>query len=542
MALWDLLSRRGARGTLHAHNGQGFDHYGWDEVMSRAEGMAAGLRAAGVRPGVKVASILTNSIDVVSGLFAVWMAGGALASLPVPTRGMTSAEYGRQLTALIGRLDAPLLIVEERFAGLVPDEVVAALPVRSWESLPTGGGRIAPCPPGEDEVAFIQYSSGSTSVPKGCALTPRAIAAQLAILLDLAGGRPGAETVACWLPLSHDMGVFGCLLNAWAHDFDLVLSTPERFMFSPRTWFGDMSTYGATMTAGTSTALHLATRAQRGDLDKPLELRVCVIGAERVEWDVLERAAAVFAPYGLTRTAFMPAYGLAEATLAVSACAWDAEPGHVIVDAYQLADGQVVEVGPDDPFATKIVSIGRPCRGVRVTTAEPGRLAEILVASPSLASGYHGDPERTAERFVDGQLRTGDLGFMRDGELYVVGRSDDLISVGGRNVYAREIEAAIDDLDMVRKGCAVVVDVPGPGRSELVLFVELRRQLEDYGDFASAAATVALQKAGVALSQCLFLTKGSLPKTPSGKIQRFRCRQLLLEDRFAPLAKITLAP
>jgi fatty-acyl-CoA synthase len=537
MALWDLLSRRGARGTLHAHNGQDFDHHGWDEVMSRAEGMAAGLRAAGVRPGVKVASILTNSVDVVAGLFAVWMAGGALASLPVPTRGMTPAEYGRQLTTLMGRLDAPLLMVEERFAGLVPDEVRAALPVRSWESLPTGA-RIEPCPPGEDDVAFIQYSSGSTSVPKGCALTPRAIAAQLVILLDLAGGRPG-DTIACWLPLSHDMGMFGCLLNAWAHDFDLVLSTPERFMFSPRTWFRDMATYGATMTAGTSTALHLATRAQRGELDGPLKLRVFVIGAERVEWDVLDRAAAVFAPYGLTRKAFMPAYGLAEATLAAAVCPWDAVPGHVTVDGYQLADGRVVEIGPDDPFATKIVSCGPPCRGVEIAAGAPGELAEILIASPSLASGYYGDPERTAERFVDGRLHTGDLGFMRDGELYVVGRSDDLISVGGRNVYAREIEAAIDDLDLVRKGCAVVVDVPGPGRSELVLFVELRRQLEDYGDFASAAATVAMQKAGVALSHCLFLAKGSLPKTPSGKIQRFRCRQLLLEDRFTPLARVT---
>ncbi|SCL29771.1 AMP-binding protein [Micromonospora inyonensis] len=474
------------------------------------------------------------------GLLGVWLAGGAVASLPVPTRGMDRQEYARHLETLVGNLDAPVLLADEKLVPLLPESVLRRLAVRSWQSL-ASDGRIDESPPEADGLAFVQYSSGSTSVPKGCTLTTRAIGRQLEMILAMAGRVPGEETVASWLPLSHDMGMFGCLLYAWAHDFGLVLSTPERFMMSPRTWFRDMAEYGATMTAGTSTALHLAARGQRsGALSAPLRLRVCVVGAERVEWEALRRTVAAFGPQGLRAEALMPAYGLAEATLAVTACPHDEAPRFLDVDGNRLADGEVVACAADDPAATRVVSTGRPCAGVEVDVAEPGRLSEIRVASPSLASGYFADAERTAARFVDGRLRTGDLGFLHDGELYVVGRSDDLLQVGGRNVYAREIESTIDGLESVRKGCAVIVDVAEGGRSEVVLLVELRSRSNDYRAFAEEAAAIAMTKAGVPLAECVFLEKGTLPKTPSGKIQRFRCRTLLASDAWRPLARVAV--
>ncbi|WDZ82302.1 AMP-binding protein [Micromonospora cathayae] len=541
MQLWDNLTGAGARGRLHAWAGNRFTATPWSEVVADGRAAAAALRRAGVRPGRQVAAVLDNSPEAVRGLLGVWLAGGAVASLPVPTRGMDRQEYARHLTALVGNLDAPVLLADEKLVPLLPEELSARLSVRSWQSLAGGNGRIDEAPPGPDELAFVQYSSGSTSVPKGCALTTRAIGAQLELILAMAGGVPGEETVASWLPLSHDMGMFGCLLYAWAHDFGLVLSTPERFMMSPRTWFRDMAEYGATMTAGTSTALHLAARGQgSGALAAPLRLRVCVVGAERVEWEALRRTVAAFGPYGLRSEALMPAYGLAEATLAVTACPHDEAPRFLDVDGNRLADGEVVACAADDPAATRVVSTGRPCAGVSVELAEPGRLSEIRIASPSLASGYFADPERTAARFVDGRLRTGDLGFQHDGELYVVGRSDDLLSVGGRNVYAREIESTIDGLDAVRKGCAVIVDVAEDGRSELVLLVELKARSTDYRAFADEAAAIAMTKAGVSLAECVFLPKGTLPKTPSGKIQRFRCRSLLASDALVPLARVTV--
>jgi fatty-acyl-CoA synthase len=338
------------------------------------------------------------------------------------------------------------------------------------------------------------------------------------------------------------MGMFGCLLYSWAYDFDFVLSSPERFGMAPRTWFRDMAEYQATMTAGTSTAVYLAARAQgSATLPKELRLRAAVIGAERVDWDTLSAATEKFRPFGLSDTAFQPAYGMAEATLAAAGKPWARAPKVLAFDGLALVEGTVTEVAPDHPKATRLVSNGLALPGVRIDASGPQDISEIRVSSPSLAHGYYGDPERTAAKFEDGWLRTGDLGFVRDGELYVMGRADDMLSVGGRKVYASEIESAVDSLKNVRKGCAAVIDTGGSGSSRLVLMLEPQGNPRDFQPIADEAASLAMQKAGVALAECLFLSRGVLPKTPSGKIQRFRCRALLDEGRLTPLARVTFA-
>ncbi|WP_432589824.1 AMP-binding protein [Streptomyces sp. HD1123-B1] len=542
MQLWNALTNGSAGGTLHAWSGEDFEHTPWREVVADAHGMAARLRAHGVRPGTRVATILTNTPETVRGLLAVWLAGGAVASLPLPTRGQSQEEYRRQFSAVAARLDPVLLLVDDWLTSLVPEELAAQVPVAGWASL-RGSGTIEPSPPGPDDIAFIQYSSGSTSTPKGCALTTRAIEEQMQIILALTGGRPADDTVVSWLPLSHDMGMFGCLLYAWAYDFQFVLSTPERFAMAPRSWFRDMSEYGATMTAGTSTAVYLAARAQgRAELPRELRLRAAVIGAERVDWDTLSMATEKFARFGLSDTAFQPAYGMAEATLAVTGKPWADTPASLVFDGAALLDQKAVEVSADHPRATRLVSNGVALPGVEVVAGSSGQVAEIEVGSPSLARGYYADPERTADRFTGGRLRTGDLGFLHDGELYVMGRSDDMLSVGGRKIYAAEIESAVDSFPQVRKGCAAVVDIGGSGElPRLVLMLEPQGRPRDFRPIADRAAAVALEKSGVALSECVFLPRGSLPKTPSGKIQRFRCRAMLDGDQVEPLARVAFA-
>ncbi|AXK36283.1 AMP-binding enzyme [Streptomyces armeniacus] len=541
MEFFDTLTNGAARGVLHAWSGDEFEHLPWREVARDAHGMAARLREAGVRPGTPVACVLTNTPDTVRGLLAVWLAGGTAASLPLPTRGQSAEAYGEQLVALSARLEPVLLLVDDELVTLVPRELAAQVPVRGWASL-RGGGSLEPSPPGRDEPAFIQYSSGSTSTPKGCELTTGAIERQMEIILELTGGRPGADTVVSWLPLSHDMGMFGCLLYSWVYDFDLVLSTPERFGMAPRTWFRDMSEYEATMTAGTSTAVHLAARAQgNGSLPRELRLRAAVIGAERVDGDTLRAATEKFRPFGLSDTAFQPAYGMAEAALAVTGKPWRQAPRQAAFDRLAFEDGKVVEVASDDPRATRLVSNGVALPGVSVRAGDSGQVAQIEVASPSLASGYHRDPERTAERFRDGWLRTGDLGFVHDGELYVTGRLDDMLSVAGRKVYASEIEATVDSLTHIRKGCAAVVDTESSAGVQLVLLAEAMGKPRDFRTLAEAAASAVMDRAGVALAECLFLPRGTLPKTPSGKIQRFRCRSLLQDEQLEPVARVALA-
>jgi fatty-acyl-CoA synthase len=420
----------------------------------------------------------------------------------------------------------------------VPEALPRETTVVSWDAL-DDAPMLDPSPPGLDDLAFIQYSSGSTGRPKGCMLTPRAIAAQLELIRSMMDGQPGRETVCSWLPLSHDMGLFGCLLYAWAWDNDLMLSTPDRFIASPRTWFSDMAQCGCTQSAGTSSALHLAARTQRSvRLPRELRLRSLVIGAERIEAQALDAVLATFQPAGLRPAALRPAYGLAEATLAVTATGIDVSPRTRSVDSVALADGLIQDPAAATGAATALVSLGRPGPGVELRFREPGRVSELHVRSPSLFDGYYGDPDQTSEHLQDAEFATRDLGFLHDGELFLVGRSDDVLSVGGRNVYTREIEAAVSAFDGVRRGCCAIVDVPDNGTSRLAMVLELRDGCEGFEQIALAAARTATAKAGIDLSECVFLEKGALPKTPTGKVQRFRCRELLLREGLSPVRRI----
>jgi fatty-acyl-CoA synthase len=542
MQLWDALTVDAGRPSRHLHcwAGRRYDASTWEEVVRDAEQMTAALQRAGVGPGVHVAAVLTNHPQAVRGLLAVWLCGGVLASLPMSARAMSRSEYAEQLATICDRLESPLLLLEERVIATLPAEIGARLGARSWESL-ADSGRAACAPPEQDEPAFVQYSSGSTSAPKGCVLTPRAIAAQLELVCDMLDGLPATDVGVSWLPLSHDMGMFGFLLTAWAYRSELYLSTPERFMLAPRTWFADLAEVGGHVTAGTNAALQLAARAGRGKpLGDRLQVKACIVGAERVEWDTLRLATETYGAAGFRQQSLMPAYGLAEAALAVTATPLREAPRHVVLDAVALADGALREVAPDDPAATKIVSAGVPCTGVELPEPVGEQLAEIRVRSRSLAIGYHGDARRTAERFPDATVLTGDLGFVRDGQLYPVGRLDDVISIGGRKIYAREIEHAVDLLDGVRSG-SMLLERRGDGRSRLTLFVEPRSKSVDLRCLADEAASLAMAKAAVVLDECVFLSHGALPKTPSGKIQRHRCRHLIESGALRPVASVQLA-
>ncbi|MGW3964186.1 AMP-binding protein [Amycolatopsis sp. NPDC005003] len=539
-SLWDrVFTAAGSSGAkLHCWTGAAFVTATWAEVVRDAERMTAGLRRHGVRPGARVAAVLTNSPSAVRGVLAVWLAGGTLASLPVPARGMSFEEYTRQLGTMCAQLEPELFVVDETLLGLVPAGIAAGRDALSWESL-ADSGRVPATPPEHDDVAFVQYSSGSTSTPKGCLLSARAIAAQLDLIMAMLEGEPGRDVTVSWLPLSHDMGMFGCLLTPLAHGFDLCLSTPERFTLSPRTWFGDVADFGANITVGTNTALHLAARAHangRARLGGPLALKTCILGAERVEWETMRFATETFAGYGFRETAFMPAYGLAEATLAVTHTPLHEPPAFLSLDAAALAAGELVAADPAGAGARLLVSAGVPAAGVRLPGVPEAAVGEVRVSSPSLGDGYWADPDRTRAHFHDGTLLTNDLGFLRDGRFYPVGRSDDMLTVAGRKVYAQEIERAIDTIGVVRRGCSSLLSEGG----RLTLFAELSERVDDYTSVALRAADVAMAKAAVALDECVFLERGSLPKTPSGKIQRHRCAALRETGGLDPLAVIEL--
>lgn len=525
MNLWQSLlapPMRGAR--LKVWEDGGFREEPWDAVVAAAERAAAGLRDRGVRPGDRVACVLTNSFDVCAGLLGIWLAGGVVASLPTPARGMAPDAYLAQLESLCAAAGTSQLLVEDAFAAAAP--AGGALRFTGFGALGQGGGRLEPDLAGPDEPCFVQYSSGSTSRPKGCVLTPRAIGAQLDMLSERIGIDPERDTGYSWLPLSHDMGLFGGLLIAWSAGTPLTLGTPLRFLRAPRTWLEDCAESGATVTVGPNFGLALSLRAlRRATPAERLRLRTLILGSDQVEAALLADAAAALEPLGVPSSALTPAYGMAEATLAVTMTARDADPSGVPIALDALYAGAARPPAPGE-HTTRITSCGPPMAGAEVRIDGPDDVGEIVVRSPALAQGYLGEPERTARTFRGGELHTGDLGFVRDGELYVIGRADDMLSIGGRNIHAGEVESRLCRDHAIRAGSCVLVDVHEGGRQRLVVLSEPAVEEFDFATTAHAMRRTAASATGVGINECIFVERGALPKSPSGKIQRFRCRAL----------------
>jgi len=544
MSFWDALFGDDGTGShfLSVPDGGGWRQITWLSVVREAEAYAHGLRSRGVGSGDIVGTVLTNSAEAVSGLLGIWLAGAAAASLPVPARGMDLPEYTAQLLALTGDFHDALILTDDPIASVL--DAAAGEPglMHGWSEV-RGAGRLADGPPSGAEIAFLQYSSGSTSAPKGCMLSADAIASQVGIIMEMLDATPCDEVAVSWLPLSHDMGLFGVLLPSCAYGGDLFLSSPERFLRSPGSWFDDCMETGARMTAGPDSALRLAARAAGTTRSSaPLRLDHLIVGAEPIHGGTIDAATSAYADAGLTADVFLCAYGMAEATLAVTAIGRDESPTAIAVDGEALAAG-VVEIREGHAQdSVSIVSVGQPLKGVSVALADgpPNALAEIQVRSPSLAAGYFHDPDRTARQFVDNSFLTGDLGFLHDEQLYVIGRLDDMISVSGRNVFATEVESAMASLGAIRRGCCTIVDVRQQDGAMLVALAEVAEDSTDLKQLAAEMSQLAVRVAGVRLDECLFLPKGGLPKTPSGKVQRYRSRRLAMQAEGDEAARISL--
>jgi acyl-CoA synthetase (AMP-forming)/AMP-acid ligase II len=260
-------------------------------------------------------------------------------------------------------------------------------------------------------------------------------------------------------------------------------------------------------------------------------MRRLVVGGERVEASSLEQATRVLGKDRLRWEALVPAYGLAEAVLAVTMTGIWEGPRIVGVNREELAAGAVTpsdQENAERPPA-RIVSAGGPLPQNKLTITD-GQVGEIRVDSPSLAVGYLGAPELTTRTFSETGLATGDLGFVLDGELFVTGRLDDLMCVAGRNIYARDIETAASGISGLRAGGCAVVDVEENGETRLVAIVELGQGHPPWRAVAEQVRDRARAATGVAVRECLFVPRGELPKTPSGKIQRFRCRDIAASE------------
>lgn len=414
-----------------------------------------------------------------------------------------------------------------------------------------------PCP--RNEVAFLQYTSGSTADPRGVVLTHEHLLAMCEMIAQLADLELGRDFGFCWLPPYHDMGLIGGVLQTVYSGGASVMTSPLTVMKRPMRWLEGISRYRATTSGAPDFAYDLCVRhfdpARAEELDLS-SWAVAFNGAEPIRASTLDAFASTFEPYGFRRSAFVPCYGLAEATLLVSGLPREAPPKVRRVSAAALEQGRVADVAEDEP-ATELVGCGPPYPGYEIAIVDPDTrrrcqersIGEIWVAGPSVADGYWRRPHETTETFAatlagddaPGRrfLRTGDLGVLLDGELYVVGRLKDLIILNGRNIHPHDIEAAAEGTDLaVRPHCSAAFE-PADGQGARITLVA-----EVAGDAGPAGAAVieAIRQQvathlDVHLERIVLCPPGSVPKTTSGKVQRRLCDRLLSTQELTVVAE-----
>lgn len=493
----------------------------WD-----AAGRTGAALAQHVGRGGTVGFLLASTFDSVVALLGAWRAGLRVVSLPHPGRNAVTPEYDALLRQLCAMTDVGLVVSDKPLDGV--DD--AAFAVETFAGL---AGRRAVGPAPDALGSFVQFTSGSTSSPKGVELSFAAIGANICSILEATAPARGA-TMCSWLPLSHDMGLIGQFLASWAGagpgfvgEAHLCLIPPEAFQANPALWLRTCSEVGATHSAVPNFGLDLAARflARTQDVDlSSMEWLGC--GAEPVRADTLRAFSAAASPFGFRPAALSPCYGMAEASLAVTAVRagepWSAQ----WVDRDDLVVGRWQTTADEDGARDEVVAVGRAVAGMDVRIdAAPGReVGRIEFRGPSMLTRYLGAPSPFTD---DGWVRTGDEGVLgADGQLYVLGRTDDVIVARGRNLHAIDLESVAAVQRCIRPGnCAVVED----GTGAYIVVAERRSALATEEDLRAAARAVRrdlIAYCGVAPSAVLFTRSGALPRTPSGKLQRHRIRLL----------------
>ena len=388
-----------------------------------------------------------------------------------------------------------------------------------------------------DDIAFLQYTSGSTGDPNGVMISQGNLVENIAMLGDCYPSERGRVMVS-WLPPYHDMGLIGSLLSAPVVGLHAVFMPPTVFLRRPARWLQAMSRYAATHSTAPNFAYDACVeKVQDADLDH-LDLSswsVAINGAEPVRAATLERFIERFGPCGFRAESFYPSYGMAETTLVASAGALGRGASLVDVDAEALLGGTLrVAAGTD--ARRRIVTCGRAPAGSILRIVDPstgaamaeGEVGEIVVAGPHVASGYWRRPELTAERFSGDSVRTGDLGGFLDGELVVTGRIKDVLIIRGRNHYPHDVEATVEQCSPAfRRGCGAAFTVERDDDEVLVVVQELNpAQIEDPSVVIEQIRRAVTSAHGVAPHGVLLVLPGSVPKTSSGKVRRSDTRRL----------------
>lgn len=517
-------------------------------LQQGARALATGLRERGLQPGQTVAIMLPTSADYFVSFFGILLAGGVPVPIYPPVRPAQVEEHLRRHARLLNNAEAMALITvpeAKLVARLLQAQVASLQHVLTAEELqpPPANWRDAPIK--TQDLAFLQYTSGSTGDPKGVMLTHANLLANLRAMGPTVGAS-SEDVFVSWLPLYHDMGLIGACLGSLYYAFPLVVMSPLSFLARPGRWLRAIHRHHGTLSAAPNFAYELCVRAIQDHELEGLDLsswRMALNGAEPVNPATLERFIARFAPYGFRREAMAPVYGLAECSVGLALQPPNRGPiiDRVRRDALML-NGQAESAAPEETAILQIPDCGAPLPGHQIRVVDEHgrelpdrREGRLEFKGPSATAGYYRNPEATRRLFPHGDdwLDSGDRGYLAGGDVYLTGRVKDLIIRGGRNIYPYELEQAVGEIPGIRKGCVAVFasDDPATGSERLVVVAETRAvQPEALEHLRQRIVNASVDLLGVPPDDVKLAPPRSVLKTSSGKIRRVAIRDLYERD------------
>ena len=518
-------------------------HFPFPQVYRRVQIAAAHLQKLGIQKGDRIAIFLPTSIEFMDIFLGAQYIGAIPVPLYPPVRLGKLDEFFARTATMLQAVQANLIVTNSQIRRILGQLITRYQPPKGIILAASLQETIAPLQHFDlhpDDVCLIQFSSGTTKEPKPVMLTHRQTLANVEAIAQSFPRDQDANLGCSWLPLYHDMGLIGCVFPAIYICGTMVLIPPEVFLTRPHIWLRAISRHRAFISPAPNFSYSLCTQRIKDSQLEGVDLscwKMALNGAEPVAPHHLREFIQRFSKFGFSPNALTPVYGLAEASLAVTfSNPTQAFTSHQF-DRNALAEGKAVL--SDSKQSIELASVGSPLHGFSIEIRnnagkilQEGSVGNIWVHGPSLTSGYMGDLPSPLQ---DGWLNTGDVGFLFQKELYISGRTKDVLVIRGQNHSPYDLEQAVDSVEGVRTGCAVAVSNITEQGEELLVFVEYRQFSHDLADKCAAAI---LEKTAIRPSAVIALESGTLPRTSSGKLRRQETLRRYLGHELIPPKKV----